>query len=377
MRAKENSHNTITSFNIRHEERSEAVNAALIDFGSDHSFDEAAIIFARHYKFKISDSTIRRVTEHMGVVGEDFIKNKLAQYNKDEEEGGVIGSPLKTIFLGFDGCVIRTGMLEKIEAVDSFETLKVTSSIIPDLKKMISPLESPVQEPGVTPSGRVRCRRVETWKDVRLGYAKQGPEEESEKWFVGGLKSFPDLMKELFSLSLGLGMNEDTKPVATSDGGNGLYETLDETFCDLQFILDLYHFKEHLFEAAKDLGLGEKERNQWVSLKLTLAWKGQIESLIKVLEKEYKKTENEKIRLLIGYVKRFSKCLHYESYRDQGFPIGSGEIESAHKYITQKRLKLGGACWRPEHINPMLALRLIKTNDWWDEFLAYCHEIAA
>jgi hypothetical protein len=29
-------------------------------------------------------------------------------------------------------------------------------------------------------------------------------------------------------------------------------------------------------------------------------------------------------------------------------PIGSGEIESAHRYIAQKRLKLPGAWWRVE-----------------------------
>jgi len=51
-----------------------------------------------------------------------------------------------------------------------------------------------------------------------------------------------------------------------------------------------------------------------------------------------------------------------------GLPTGSGEVESAHRYIPQKRLKIPDATWHPDNINPMLALRIIRANDWWDDF---------
>ena len=34
-------------------------------------------------------------------------------------------------------------------------------------------------------------------------------------------------------------------------------------------------------------------------------------------------------------------------------PSASGEIESSHRYIPQKRLKIPGATWNPQTINPM------------------------
>jgi hypothetical protein len=43
-------------------------------------------------------------------------------------------------------------------------------------------------------------------------------------------------------------------------------------------------------------------------------------------------------------------------------------LESAHRYITQERLKIAGACWNPDNVNPMLALRVVRANPWWDEF---------
>ena len=67
-------------------------------------------------------------------------------------------------------------------------------------------------------------------------------------------------------------------------------------------------------------------------------------------------------------MERFSDASHYEFFRYLGLPIGSGEIESAHRYIPQKRLKISGATWHPTTINPMLALRVIRANGWWSDF---------
>jgi hypothetical protein len=39
-------------------------------------------------------------------------------------------------------------------------------------------------------------------------------------------------------------------------------------------------------------------------------------------------------------------------------PIGSGEIESAHRYIAQQRLKRPGAWWRVKHAEYMFELRV-------------------
>lgn len=61
-------------------------------------------------------------------------------------------------------------------------------------------------------------------------------------------------------------------------------------------------------------------------------------------------------------------AVHYERFLAQGFPIGSGEVESAHRYIPQKRLKIPGATWHPYTVNPMLALRIIRANGWWEDF---------
>jgi hypothetical protein len=52
----------------------------------------------------------------------------------------------------------------------------------------------------------------------------------------------------------------------------------------------------------------------------------------------------------------------------RGLPIGSGEIESAHRYIVQQRMKRPGTWWCPRHAEHMLALRLARANRRWDSY---------
>lgn len=69
----------------------------------------------------------------------------------------------------------------------------------------------------------------------------------------------------------------------------------------------------------------------------------------------------------VNYLQKRRDLMDYPTSRAAGWPIGSGSVESSHKFVVQARLKGAGMHWRPEHINPMLALRLALLNDRWSE----------
>jgi len=58
-------------------------------------------------------------------------------------------------------------------------------------------------------------------------------------------------------------------------------------------------------------------------------------------------------------------------------PIGSGEIESAHRYVIQIRLKIAGAWWKVENLSKMLALRVLRANRGWEDYWRGIQEKAA
>jgi hypothetical protein len=69
----------------------------------------------------------------------------------------------------------------------------------------------------------------------------------------------------------------------------------------------------------------------------------------------------------VTYLQKRRNLMEYPTYQQQGWPIGSGSVESGHKLVMQARLKGPGMHWRPEHVNPMLAVRLALLNERWDE----------
>jgi len=61
----------------------------------------------------------------------------------------------------------------------------------------------------------------------------------------------------------------------------------------------------------------------------------------------------------------YEKKIKYFDYKkaiDNGLPIGSGEIESSHRYVIQKRFKISGAWWRKENANAIINMRITRLN---------------
>jgi hypothetical protein len=69
----------------------------------------------------------------------------------------------------------------------------------------------------------------------------------------------------------------------------------------------------------------------------------------------------------LNYLQKRHELMDDPTYQQHGWPIGSGSVESGHKLVMQARLKGPDMHWRPEHINPMLAVRLALLNDRWQE----------
>jgi len=69
----------------------------------------------------------------------------------------------------------------------------------------------------------------------------------------------------------------------------------------------------------------------------------------------------------VNYLCKREQQMQYPLYQQLGWPLGSGSVESANKYVVQARLKGAGMQWERSHVNPMLALRTQVCHDRWDE----------
>ena len=326
----------VDDMKITHQGRSETVKRALSDFGIDDSFNAARKKFNEHYHFDVGISTVDRTTKEIAQEASAYLADKLSSCEAAEDD--IQPSSPGTLLVELDGCEIRTAQLKVIEP----STQKTPRQNNPKKEKLIK------------------------WRDVRIGFAR--PLEQKEKIFIGKMDAYPVVVNQLHDAAEFIGMTADTHVIGVADGGIGLSEELLRQFPSMQFILDKSHLRDHFYDTADKMGLGKNAQAKWVEPRIQDISKGHVDRILEELIREHEQNPCDRLRRLIGYVKRFAEAISYGSFKEKEYPIGSGEVESAHKSIPQKRLKIPGATWHADSINPMLTLRIVRANDWWEDF---------
>ncbi|MCM8638068.1 hypothetical protein [Accumulibacter sp.] len=78
--------------------------------------------------------------------------------------------------------------------------------------------------------------------------------------------------------------------------------------------------------------------------------------------------DNAPVRAAYRYLTNRPGQFNYRDALMAKLPIGSGEVESAHRYVIQDRLKRAGAWWKLKNARHMLALRVCRANQEWDSY---------
>lgn len=321
---------------IRDRGRSSALERALSDFGAETSFGRAAARFQEHYGWKVERTAVLRVTEGIAVEAQTYVGDRLEAERKKYEQPIEARPGAAAMLVGADGSMVRTGDL--VPAPDLGKTEK---------------------------RGLDRRRRVEEWKEVRVGFARVL--DEDDRSCVAAMDTWPNVISQVFSAAVERGLSRRTDVVAVGDGGNGLMETLTSQFPALTYVLDRPHLVEHFNDTAKELTFGDCDRKLWVEANMAVIDAGEAAEVKDYLAR-YTGTGQDRVHNLAAYLERFEKAVNYSAFKEKGYPIGSGEVESEHRYIPQQRMKLPGAWWHKRNVNPMLALRVMRHNDWWDDF---------
>ena len=68
--------------------------------------------------------------------------------------------------------------------------------------------------------------------------------------------------------------------------------------------------------------------------------------------------------------------MQYHLFKEKGLIIGSGAIESAHKDVLQKRLKLSGQRWTKQGLQQMAQLRTAYKSGKWNQVTKLCQKAA-
>ena len=173
----------------------------------------------------------------------------------------------------------------------------------------------------------------------------------------------------------GLIPEEKVRLCVVADGAKWIWKHVEALFPSAVQVLDYYHCSEHLHKVASmQFGHNPEQQTEWMEASIARLFCGAVQAVIESLQHMAARNAQaaEEIRKLIGYLTNNRERVDYGFARRGGYPLGSGGIESAHKFIGHVRLKRSGAWWYKENANHILALRCAKYNGTFDRvFEAY------
>jgi hypothetical protein len=166
-----------------------------------------------------------------------------------------------------------------------------------------------------------------------------------------------------------------------ADGAPWIWKILKAAFPDGVQILDRYHCKQYLWAFANvQFGEGSGEARHWVESVQAWLDLGDLEQALEaVLDLEpSNEAARSKYEPLLEYLGEHVERFDYLRRKRQGYPIGSGAMESAHRFIMQVRLNIVGAWWLEDNCNGMLSIRCAIYNGTFDQvFERYMDHVRA
>ena len=214
-----------------------------------------------------------------------------------------------------------------------------------------------------------RKTRKLCWKEARLAVA-QDPKKPMTI-FGATLGSVDEAGAQLLDSAIRAGLGTETFVHGVGDGAPWIALQMDARFGEPgRFLLDFYHLCDYLAEASQVCApLSPKAWLEQQKKRLKLNHdKAVLKALKPHREADSVPDPQAPVRLAYRYLKNRPHHLDYKGAIESGLPIGSGEIESAHRYIIQNRLKRAGAWWTVENAQAMLALRVLRQNQDWDDY---------
>jgi Uncharacterised protein family (UPF0236) len=214
-----------------------------------------------------------------------------------------------------------------------------------------------------------RTTRKLGWKEVRLGFARSP--QQTLPLFGSTLGGVDEAGAQMLHVAIRSGLGTDTFVHGVGDGAPWIATQIDTLLGEPgRFLLDFYHVCDYLADASRVCAPNAPK--DWMEQQKRRLKHNHFRAVLKALkpfqEADSVPEKQAPVRAAYQYLHNRPQHLDYKGSIAEELPIGSGEIESAHRYIIQIRLKRSGSWWTVEKAEAMLALRVLRANQDWDDY---------
>jgi hypothetical protein len=221
------------------------------------------------------------------------------------------------------------------------------------------------QRKGVSMDGGMVNIRDEGWRELKVAAVfdvktrlERNPQ--TQEWdemahgvnvhYTAVLGTKDDFTPALWALAVERDVPTAKERAVIGDGAAWIWNVAEDVSPDRRQIVDRVHAVQHLADAAQALYPNDiANRKRWLTTYKTHLYMGRVHKIIAALHKQNRPD-------LAHYFEIHQRRMHYLEFREEGFPIGSGTVESGVKQFKQ-RLSGTGMRWKRDNANRMLVIR--------------------
>ncbi len=287
------------------------------------SFERGAELFTESVGLAVSGESVRQVTEGFG--------ERIEQKRRDEAES-----------------VYAEEAPQAVEAV-----VEVHDSL------------AEAEGVNLSSDGGMIHVREEGWREVKMSvWSEIVMEEQGEGQDVRlkrhsyqvGLWDADTLGQYQYLEGARRGVKRGQRMSSVNDGAPWIERVTTTNYPEAAMILDWTHACQHV-KAASEAALGSEQGRTWYTQQKEWLWDGYPERVMAALQELQETTQGqvEEVGQTLAYITPRCSMMYYDAFRSQGFPVGSGTVESGIRTVVQHRMKRQGRGWKAEYAQSMLA----------------------
>jgi hypothetical protein len=339
-----------------------------VQLGIEH-YSKSTLLFERlsadFFLDKGAPTAVVRLKEHHGIE-----PGRTTLLQRAEDSGQLARTFLdKKLSLAADAAEARRGHQPRVDTVfvemDSSSGKTVAPLVRPEVAEGAMVERTPVRE-------LPKVQRPIEGRQVKLLCAQaKGETDWVYDAYIGEYEQAPP---KLVGLAANRGWQDGVKAVMIADGDDKICEVAQGAFgSDLQMILDREHAIKHLRDVTtygKD-AVPSDSPEAWLAPAKSLLHTGRVRELIGQVRAIAPAVEDPKDRTKVDnvaiYFEQRARAVHYDYFKDQGWPLGSGAVEGGHIHFIHPITKRGSG-WLTDHLNHIVALACVRQSGWWQEF---------
>lgn len=302
----------------------------ITDFGADVPFGQIPGKLHEHHGIEVPVSSAQAITQQHA---QEILQTQLETLKRDIPEADGV----ECLIVEMDGSMIPTVTTEATTAEGEEVDRRTTRQI--------------------------------GWQEARLVFARTP--EQVNPVFGATFGSTDAAGEQLVASAIRVGVGQQTYVHGVGDGAPWIADQIAQRFGEPgRYVLDFYHLCDYLVAAS--VVCAPENPKTWLEQQKQRFKHNHVAAVLKALhpyqEADSVPDKSAPVRSAYRYIHNRLEQLDYKGAIADELPIGSGEIESAHRYVIQQRLKRSGSWWKVENAWAMLALRVLRQNQDWQSY---------